>query len=83
MHKLILFVGVLLALCAGAVQFDAAEPVWPVAERDEINSSVAFTSFFDWDGKSPLRLRLAGNSIFKVFVNGEFARMARRVGRLM
>lgn len=65
--------GVLFALCAGAVQFDVAEPIWPVAERDEINSSVAFTSSFDWDGKSPLRLRLAGCSIFKVFVNGEFA----------
>ncbi|MBQ3288120.1 MAG: hypothetical protein IJH50_01755 [Kiritimatiellae bacterium] len=68
-----LLAGVLFAFCAGAVQFDAAEPVWTTAERDEINSSVAFTACFDWDGKSPLRLRLAGCSIFKVFVNGEFA----------
>ena len=73
MHKLILFAGVLFAFCADAVQFDAAEPIWTTAERDEINSSVAFTAYFDWDGKSALRLRLAGCSIFKVFVNGEFA----------
>ena len=73
MSKLMLLAGVLFASCAGAVQFDAAEPVWTTAERDEINSSVAFASFFDWDGKSPLQLRLTGCSIFKVFVNGKFA----------
>ena len=65
--------GVLLFRSAWTIGFDAAEPVWTVAERDEINSSVAFTTYFDWDGKSPLQLRLAGCSIFKVFVNGEFA----------
>lgn len=73
MHKLMLLAGVLFAFCAGAVQFDVAKPVWTMAERDEINSSIAFTTYFEWDGKSPLRLRLAGCSIFKVFVNGEFA----------
>ena len=66
-------VGVFFACSLFAVQFDAAEPIWTMAERGEINSSVAFTTHFDWDGKAPLKLRLAGCSVFKVFVNGEFA----------
>ena len=58
---------------AHAAQFDAAEPIWITTEKGEINSSVAFTTHFEWDGKAALKLRLAGCSIFKVFVNGEFA----------
>ena len=52
---------------------EAAEPIWVSAEKGEVNSSVAFVSGFDWDGVQPLKLRLAGCSIFRVFVNGEFA----------
>ncbi|MCR5750391.1 MAG: hypothetical protein K6G91_00370, partial [Kiritimatiellae bacterium] len=70
---ILLHVSVLLACSVGAVQFDAAEPIWTTAEKDEINSTIAFTTHFDWDGKAPLKLRLAGCSVFKVFVNGEFA----------
>ncbi len=73
LKMILLHVSVLLACSVGAVQFDAAEPIWTTAEKDEINSSVAFTTHFEWDGKSSLQLRLAGCSIFKVFVNGEFA----------
>ena len=65
--------GALFSCAAFAVQFDAAEPIWTAAERGEINSTIAFTSHFEWDGKAPLQLRLAGCSIFKVFVNGKFA----------
>ena len=65
--------GVFFACSLFAVQFDAAEPIWTTAERGEINSTIAFTTHFEWDGNSPLQLRLAGCSIFKVFVNGEFA----------
>ena len=61
------------ALVSGEVRFQSAEPVWPATGADEINSSVTFTTQFAWDGKSPLRLRMSGCSIFKVFVNGEFA----------
>ena len=56
-----------------SVCFAAAEPIWPKVATNEINTSVAFTTSFDWDGASPLKLRLSGCSIFKVFVNGEFA----------
>ena len=73
LKMILLHVSVLLACSVGAVQFDAAEPIWTTAEKDEINSSVAFTTHFEWDSKAPLKLRLAGCSVFKVFVNGEFA----------
>ena len=51
LKMILLHVSVLLACSVGAVQFDAAEPIWTTAEKDEINSSVAFTTHFDWDGK--------------------------------
>ena len=70
---ILVMVSVLLASFAHSAVFDAAQPIWTTAEKDEVNSSVAFTTHFEWDGKSPLLLRLAGCSIFKVFVNGEFA----------
>lgn len=60
-------------VAAHAARFDAAKPIWTEAEKGEINSTIVFTTFFDWDGKSPLKLRLAGCSIFKVFLNGAFA----------
>ena len=42
------------ALAAAVVQFDMAEPVWPASAADEVNSSVAFVSGFDWDGAQSL-----------------------------
>ena len=60
-------------MAAGEVRFEKAEPIWITAEKGEVNSSVAFVSHFDWDGVQPLKLRLTGCSIFKVFVNGEFS----------
>ena len=68
MRKLVFFFVAVLGLVV-----EAAEPIWVAAEKGEINSSYVFTTSFDWNGQSPLRLRLAGCSIFKVFVNGDFA----------
>lgn len=78
MKHLLLLSTVLLAISPlsasfGQVRFEKAEPIWTAAEKGEVNSSVAFVSGFDWDGALPLKLRLSGCSIFRVFVNGEFA----------
>ena len=70
---MLVIASVLLTSFARSAVFDAAVPIWTTAEKGEINSPVAFTSHFEWDGGAPIRLRLAGCSIFKVFVNGEFA----------
>ena len=59
-------VNVLFGGSASEVGFDEAVPVWTKAEKGEVNSSFSFTTRFEWDGKSPLRLRLAGSSVFKV-----------------
>ncbi len=64
---------VLFSCSAFAAAFDSAKPIWTIESRKEINSSVAFSTEFEWDGASSLKLRLAGCSIFKVFVNGGFA----------
>ena len=73
LRPMMTLVGALFACAAFGVRFDAAEPLWTTADRGEINSSIVFTTHFEWDGKAPLQLRLAGCSIFKVFVNGSFA----------
>ena len=65
---MLVMASVLLTSFARSAVFDAAVPIWTTAEKGEINSSVAFTSHFEWDGGAPIRLRLAGCSIFKVFV---------------
>ena len=65
--------GVVVLAVVCAAQLEAAEPIWVSAEKGEINSSVDFSTEFEWDGQSPLKLRLAGCSIFKAVVNGEFA----------
>ena len=52
--KLMVVLGsALLACFVRAVQFDAAEPIWTTAERGEINSTIAFATRFEWDGKAP------------------------------
>ena len=56
-----------------ALSFEKAEPIWTTAEKGEINSSVDFTTEFEWNGQSPLKLRMTGCSLFKAFVNGEFS----------
>ena len=73
MWRYLLLAGVLIFCSTGAAEFDEAVPIWTVEDQREINSSVEFSSEFDWDGFSPLSLCLTGCLIFKVFVNGSFA----------
>lgn len=54
---MLVMASVLLTSFARSAVFDAAVPIWTTAEKGEINSSVAFTSHFEWDGGAPIRLR--------------------------
>ena len=63
----------ILSSSSPVVSFEKAEPIWIATATNEINTSVTFVSSFDWDGVSPLKLKLTGCSIFKVLVNDEFA----------
>ncbi len=74
----VLFCGLVagLALCASAAVesvagFTKARPVWPEGRETEMNCHVGFRGEFDWQG-GDLKLKLAGCSLFRVFVNGRF-----------
>lgn len=63
---------VLLTGEVNAVQFDAAEPIW-AAESEAMNSSVDFSTDFEWSGSGRVMLRIAGCSLYRALVNGQFA----------
>ena len=72
--RTIAFIAGFFALTAFAVdRFEQATPIWVATDTGEPNSSYLFTTRFDWDGQSSLKLRFSGCSVFKVFVNGAFA----------
>ncbi len=67
----------LAALAAPASEsvpaFQAARPVWPEGRDKERNLLVEFRTAFDRPGPGPVVVRLAGASLYRVFVNGAFA----------
>ena len=72
--RMIAFIFCSVALTTlAADRFEQAKPIWVAAETGEPNSSYFFMTGFDWDGQSSLMFRFSGCSVFKVFVNGEFA----------
>ena len=65
------------ALAATAVQdapaFLAARPVWPNGLEAERNLLVEFRAAFDKPQAAPVALRLTGASLYRIYVNGQFA----------
>jgi alpha-L-rhamnosidase len=53
--------------------FQSARPVWPEGREKERNLLVEFRAAFDRPEAGPVVLRLAGASLYRVFVNGAFA----------
>lgn len=53
--------------------FQAARPIWPEGREKERNLLVEFQTAFDRPGAGPALLRLAGASLYRVYVNHEFA----------
>ena len=49
-----------------------AKPVWPERLEKEKNSHVGFRTYFDGSGEEPVCLKLAGSTLYRVFLNGEF-----------
>jgi len=71
--------GLLLATAVAAenVEFRSAKPVWPKDREKEMNLSVAFRADFRSpaavsDQKAATVLRVAGSTIYRAYVNGEF-----------
>jgi alpha-L-rhamnosidase len=58
---------------AAVPSFQAARPVWPEGKETERNLFVEFRAAFEQPEKGPVTLRLAGASLYRCFVNGQFA----------
>lgn len=52
--------------------FKCAHPVWPVGKEKEKNLHVGFRTVFAGSGAQNVCLKLAGSTIYRVFLNGEF-----------
>lgn len=80
MKRIVWLTGVAL-LCAHLVHaesigpvpaFQSAQPVWPEGKELERNLLVEFRSVFERPDAAAVTLRLAGASLYRVFVNGQF-----------
>ena len=52
--------------------FDSARPIWARGREKEMNLSVAFRVSFNVPTGQPVRLAIAGATLYRVFLNGEF-----------
>lgn len=52
--------------------FQLAKPVWPKGREKEMNLFVGFRAVFDSPPAKPVVVRVAGTSLYRLFVNGEF-----------
>ncbi len=53
--------------------FQAARPVWPAGKETKRNVLVEFRAAFDKPATGPVTLRLAGATLYRIFINGQFA----------
>ena len=52
--------------------FKKARPIWPVGRQLEKNLTVVFNAQFDHPGGGPAELRIAGSTLYRIYLNGEF-----------
>ncbi|MHC4743542.1 MAG: hypothetical protein ACYS8Z_16635, partial [Planctomycetota bacterium] len=60
-------------LNASAASFDSARAIWPEGREKEMNLSVGFRAVFDCPAGEGAVLRIAGSSLYRIYLNGEFA----------
>lgn len=69
-------VALLLLVCRASslfgVSFDSAKPVWPKGREEEKNVSVGFRTVLDCEPGRRTILRIAGSSLYRIWLNGEF-----------
>jgi hypothetical protein len=53
-------------------RFLSARPVWPKGRETEMNLFVGFRVVFDRPKSGAAVLRIAGSSVYRIFLNGEF-----------
>lgn len=52
--------------------FDSAHPIWPASRETEKNLFVGFRAVFDCSQQQDPLLRVAGSSLYRVYLNGQF-----------
>ena len=69
----VLATAVMLFAADAAPSFSAARPIWPTDRETEKNLSVGFRATFNAAPGDAVQLRLTASTLYRVFVNGEFA----------
>jgi len=54
------------------IVFRSARPIWPQGREKEMNLFVGFRAVFDLPRRSRVHLRVAGSTLYRVYINGEF-----------
>jgi alpha-L-rhamnosidase len=55
-----------------AIAFRDAKPIWPRGREKEMNLFVGFRAVFEGSREQDVYLRLAGATLYRVYMNGEF-----------
>ncbi len=54
------------------IAFRAAKPIWPRGREKEMNLFVGFRAIFEAPSGQQVHLRVAGSTLYRVYLNGEF-----------
>ncbi|HLA40421.1 MAG TPA: hypothetical protein VJ417_10505, partial [Candidatus Glassbacteria bacterium] len=68
----LLFLTFFLVPASPATGFDRARPVWPAGQEREMNLTAGFRAVFSQPAGVPVRLRITGSSVYRVWLNGRF-----------
>jgi alpha-L-rhamnosidase len=55
-----------------AIAFRAAKPIWPRGREKEMNLFVGFRAIFKAPPGQHVQLRVAGSTLYRIYLNGEF-----------
>ena len=54
------------------IAFRSAKPIWPSGREKEMNLFVGFRAIFDAPSGQHVQLRVAGSTLYRIYLNGEF-----------
>ncbi len=52
--------------------FRSAKPIWPQGREKEMNLFVGFRAIFEAPPRQKVQLRVAGSTLYRIYLNGEF-----------
>src|SRR5271156_1572825 len=60
------------SLQSSAIAFRTAQPIWPRGREKEMNLFVGFRAIFEAPPGQHVQLRVAGSTLYRIYLNGEF-----------